>query len=414
MNLRLAITLLCCALVLLTNRWLSYEEGISILVADDTKSYMMLAKTAPALPSADIIPKLASNHTMRLVPAWLVGTSAHALSQPEERMFLVLTLLVCGLIVWTFHRILTQLALTDAQYALSMALFVVNPYTFRYYLAVPAMVGDMVFVLGLALTLLGLLQARLPVVLWGGLIAVLGRQNAVVFLPAALVWLWLGDGWRGRSPAQLIIACVGLAAMIVLPYIVLGKLTAPFSERGLENEALTGLWMWLQSPASGKARQFVEYLLRMNICLLMPSFVLVGGLLASRSRPALRDIPRAVWLALLIAAALYGFAFLGGPDLFMSGVTRYVSHTLVAVMVAFARVLREARLFTSPLLPLSMPRAVLAGIILASSFHHMTTWIAAPSAVAKYFAAVAIVLSLTAGVVTFWKVRRLAAPPSLS
>jgi hypothetical protein len=419
MPLRPAITLLCCLFLLVTNRWLSYEEGITVLVADDTKSYMTIAQAAPALPSAEINPKLASNHTMRLVPAWLVGASAHALSQPEERMFLVLTLLVCAAIVWTFHRILTVLTLSDAQYTLCMALFVVNPYTFRYYLAVPAMVGDMVFVLGLALVLLGLLQTRLLVLLLGGLVAVLGRQNAIVFLPAVLVWLWLGEGWREQKPTSRIIACVLLAATIVIPYIVLGKITAPFSERGLENEALTGVFLWAKSsvPAAAKARQFAEYLLRLNICLLMPLCILAGGLVGKRltvdgSSPrrqpalsALSALPRTVWLALLVLAALYGFAFLGGPDLFMSGVTRYVSHALVAALVAFAVVLREAKLFAKPLLPLSPASVALALLLLAASFHHMTTWIAAPSAVARYFALVAVLLALAAGGITLWKVR---------
>jgi hypothetical protein len=411
MNVRLTLTLLCCAFVLLTNRWLSYEEGISVMIADDTKSYMTLAQAAPTLPSATITPKLASNHTMRLVPAWLVGASAHLLGTSEERMFLVLTLLVCAVIVWTFHHILTQLALTDAQYALCMALFVVNPYTFRYYLAVPAMVGDIVFVLGLAVTLLGLLQTRLFIVLLGGFVAVLGRQNAIVFLPAVLVWLWFGDGWREQKPTSRVITCILLVAVIVVPYIILEKMTAPFSERGLENEALTGIFLWLKSPDSGKAKQFIEYMLRMNICLAMPLCIAFGGWLAKRfvnkKLGFLSELPRNFWLALLIATALYGFAFLGGPALFMSGVTRYVSHTLLAVLVAFALFLRSVGLCTLPFVPLSMPRAMLAAVIFAASFHHMTTWIAAPSAVAKYFAAVSILLSLVAGMVMFWKVRSL-------
>ncbi len=408
MNTRLLSTLLFCGLLLLTNRWLSYEEGISVLIADDTKSYMAIAKAAPALPDGSV--KLASNHTMRFVPAWKVGTMAHILGVSEQSVFLVATLIICGLIVWLTHKILSLLNITDAQYSLCMALFILSPYTFRYYLAVPAMIGDMVFVLGLGGVMLGLLRVQLPMVLLGGFVAVIGRQNAIIFLPAVIIWMLVGNGWKNAVLTARLVKAAALVAVIVVPYILLGIITAPFSEHGLENEALTGVFTWAMSanPISAKFRQFVEYMLRINICLLLPLFILAGALWArlsgssERLRDFLRRLPREVWLALLVMTALYGFAFLGGPDLFMSGVTRYVSHSMIGLFVAFAVVLRELKVFEKIN---GVSSLLLGALIMTGSFHHITTFGGSTSDKAAYFAAISVVVALTAGVVTYFSVK---------
>jgi len=50
-RMRLMSTILLSVFVLLTNRWLSYEDGISIMMADDIQGYMSIAQSAPALPA---------------------------------------------------------------------------------------------------------------------------------------------------------------------------------------------------------------------------------------------------------------------------------------------------------------------------------------------------------------------------
>jgi hypothetical protein len=382
MNTRLVRTLLLSAILLATNRWLSFQEGIDIAKAADTLSYMAIAKAAPALPSE----MFAQNHTMRFVPSWIVGTLAHSTGASEEWMFLLLTVLVCAAIVAVVHRLLQQLALDDTQYTVCMALVVLSPYTFRYYLAVPAMVADMVFVLGFALVLLGLLRTEPMTVLMGGIVAVMGRQNALVFLPAVLLWLWLGNGWKERSAAQRGLWSAAYMAAVLVPYSAISSVVAPFSQKtSMEAKALTGIFLWLGSEAPNKAKVFAEYMFRMNICLLFPVLMMLALIVANRRAFAafVQNLPREVWLALLVFAALYGFALLGGPEEYMTGVTRYVSHAFLALMIVFAVILRQlgaARHICTPV-------AVVLGIcVVVGSLHHLTTIIGSNSDKASVFA----------------------------
>jgi hypothetical protein len=438
--LRTLVILFCCGLVLLTNRWLTFDEGISVLVADDTRSYMALAQAAPLLPSEQTQPKLPSNHAMRLVPAWLVGVAAYATGTDEFRMFVVMTLIVCSGIVWTLHRILCTLELSDAQYTLCMGMFVLNPYTFRYYLAVPAMVGDMVFVCGLGMVILGLLRVQITTLVLGSVLAVLGRQNAIIALPAVVLWIWSDNKWQQQPLSKRIIASVLVIIAVLMPYITLSRLTAPFSERGLEHEALTGMMTWALAPAAAaqKLRLLMEYLWRLNIALLAPLCIIVGvvaGRFAqskqqlqnlSNSTSAhtasvkdtfavLYNLDRRIWLLMLIASVLYGFAFLGGPELFMSGVTRYVSHTLIAVIAAVGLLLQQSNVLSAyPNKKVEHANKILwrtlfliLGLAFIGSLHHLTTWVWGnqTSAVAGYFALLNTFTSLCMGAV-MWQYTR--------
>ncbi len=407
MKTRLLTTLLFCAILLLTNRWLSYQEGIEVLKAADTNSYMTIAQAAPNLPS--LVPEalLPTNHTARFIVPYLAGTIAHFTGISHERMFLVLTLLFCAIVVWAVHRILLELALSETQYTLSMALLIFNPYMFRYYLAVPAMVNDVVFVAGLALVLLGLMRGGFPLVLVGSIVSIAGRQNALVFMPALAVWMLWGEKWREKGLQQALVRFGIVALSVVAVYVLIGRIIAPFSVRGMEGDALTGLVRWTFAPSAGKGKIFAEYVLRTVICLFFFKMILLAAALVLRLQGTsfkilLTSLPREFWLAMLFVAALYGFAFLGGPELFMSGVTRYVSHALPAMVLAFAIALKHFGLFhdaeTAPVL-------ALGALAATSSFHHITTFGGTSSDKALYFAVIYCILAIFAGFVAFIALR---------
>jgi hypothetical protein len=422
MNNRILTTILFCCILLLTNRWLSYEEGISILKAADTQSYMTIAQAAPALPQATSPETmLPTNHSARFIIPYFAGTIAHFTGIAHERIFLVMTLIFCAIVVVTSHKLFNELGVNDTQYALLMALLVFNPYTFRYYLAVPAMVNDIVFVAGLTLTMLGLVRgvARqgLVIILVGSIIAIAGRQNALVYLPALGVWMLWGENWRTSNDGLVkrLVRFGIVAVSIVAVYIVIGRIIASFSVQGMEGDALTGFIRWVIAPSAGKMKVFAEYGLRTVIALLFPLCMLFGAAFAFRFRGVsllqfFVQMPRDFWFALCFVAALYGFAFLGGPDLFMSGVTRYVSHALPAMLCALAMAMVRHNLFARVPDSLSKPQSpvlmMLCGVMTASSFHHMTTFGGSTSDKAMYFAVIYCILAIFAGLLTYHVERR--------
>ena len=408
MSNRVIITLLLCAMTLLTNRWLSYQDGIEILKAADTHSYMTIAKAAPALPQLPPDALLPTNHSARLLAPYLVGTAAKYTGASVEAMFLVLTLVCFFVVVWSLHRALERVGVSDEHYVLVMATLICNPYMFRYYLAVPAMVNDIVFVAGLSLTLLGLVKGSFSATIVGVLVAVVGRQNALVFLPAAASWILFGTAWAARPFARRLAHSAVLVGVTVGVYAGISLIIAPFSVRGMEGDALTGLVRWVVTDGSGKLGQFVEYCLRSAICLFFPIAMLLGAAFGagrggqmnavSSAIGFFRAMPREFWLAVLFVAALFGFAFLGGPELFMSGVTRYVSHALPAAALALALALRYSGALQNVSSPLML---ALGALYFAGSFHHMTTFGGTTSDKAMYFAVIYTILAIFVGIITF-------------
>lgn len=419
MNTRLIATLSFCLILLFSNRWLSFEEGISVLKAADTHSYMTIAKAAPALPVLTTPETmLPTNHSARFIVPYLAGTLAHLTGLSEEWMFTAFTILFCGIVVAACHLMFLELGINAIIHSLLMALLIFNPYSFRYYIAVPAMVNDIVFVAGLAVTLLGLVRGverqGFLIILAGSIIAIAGRQNALVYMPALAAWMLWGEKWQGLALSKRLIQFAIAATTTVAVYVAIGRVIASFSVQGMEGDALTGFIRWAIAPSAGKFKVFAEYCLRTVIALLFPLAILLASGIAARVRGIsfvefFTNLSRDFWFTMLFVAALYGFAFLGGPELFMSGVTRYVSHTMPAMLLALAFALdslhlpeKELSLNTQKVL-----LTLLAGVIVVSSYHHMTTRFGdASSDNAMYFAVKYCILAIFAGLLTFLFVRK--------
>jgi hypothetical protein len=142
-----------------TNRWLSFEEGIGLENATDTKSYMAIAAAAPSLPPADA--QLVTYHAQRFASPYLVGTIAHYSHLSAQQVFRGAVIAMIALIIWIAFRILCCLRVPEQAATLCLSLLILNPYMFRLYLAIPSLLDDLVFVLGLSLLVYGLLQGKL-------------------------------------------------------------------------------------------------------------------------------------------------------------------------------------------------------------------------------------------------------------
>lgn len=398
---RLFVSCILCIIVLLTNRWLTFEEGMSILVADDTKSYMIMAQAAPGLPNNGIM--LASNHTKRIVPSWIAGCLRYLLPMSDFQAFLFLTIVTCALIVFVVHTLLSDLQLSDAQYSLCMAMFILNPYTFRYYLAVPAMVSDLVFVLGLSLIVLFIFRQKTWILVIGCIIAVCGRQNALIIVPALVIWFIFSSKWHHRAKLHFVQQGGLVVVSIFVPYLLLYFLTNPFSERGLENESLTGLWNWIISSSPRKIMVFAEFIFRALIAIIFIVFLLLGATLAKKTRlRIIRQLPREFLLMGAMFFSLFGFALLGGPELFMTGITRYVSHTIILIIVCSALLFRELNIVENLTERNALLYFILGLLLSISSFHHLTSFAGGNSSKNAAYFSVIVVLSAILSAITMY------------
>ena len=106
------------------------------------------------------------------------------------------------LLVLVLHLLLVRMGLSLFAYSLCMALVLLNPYALRPYAIAPGMLTDLVFVLGLALSLLGLRTWRTGLVALGAATSILGRQTELLVLPALAVVIMLGTSRSLRTYEQ--------------------------------------------------------------------------------------------------------------------------------------------------------------------------------------------------------------------
>ena len=94
----------------------------------------------------------------------------------------IFTLILLLYLIKIFTKILQDLKLSTSSIILSISLILFNPYLFRYFLTIPTMVGDLLFIISTLIIFNGLLKKKKLSIFFGFFISLLTRQNAIIFL----------------------------------------------------------------------------------------------------------------------------------------------------------------------------------------------------------------------------------------
>jgi hypothetical protein len=200
------------AFLVATNHWYGWDEGIQVTHALDTETYASIAAAAPGLPNHDI----GSAFTERFASPWILGSVGALLGGGSHTPFRVMGALSMILTLGLLVDICRRLRLGVPETLLCVGLLALNPYVFRGDALAPGPVDD-AFVLGIAIVMWGLVAVRFAGVLAGAVVAILGRQTALLAIPAAAVWIYAGTGWRSRpSRERLLRAALPVALVLVL------------------------------------------------------------------------------------------------------------------------------------------------------------------------------------------------------
>jgi hypothetical protein len=187
----------CTGFVAATNRWLG--SATIHPWGHDLAVYAQIARAAPHLPHGFI----GSAYTQRFGIHYLVGLVS-ALGLSLHASYRVVSLVVIVLLVLAARRVVATVAVGAAAGALALSAFLLNPWsTLRDGILEPASLPDTLFVLGLAVALLGLARVRPWVVAAGLVVAVIGRQTALLAALATLPWMAVAPGWRERGRERL-------------------------------------------------------------------------------------------------------------------------------------------------------------------------------------------------------------------
>lgn len=341
----------------MTNHWFNWPDGIKFVQSNDVQSYEAIARSAPSFPEK-VMP---NQHTQRFVIHYIVGLVSKYLNVPLVSTYNIFLSLILIMILFTLGKTFKRLGLDPASYIFAYGVFILNPYSIRYYLITPGMISDLVFVLGLAVTLYGFLSEKFTFFFFGALLALIGRQTAMVFVPAIVVWILIYK----KYILEGLMTCVSLGVFYF--FLSLAGKTL-FVEADLISTNLFTIIEFMKGPGF-KWASIGEHILRVLIPLFMP-LCLIIGVFPTYFRAPPEKQRRSQWLGcLLMMGAVFAQPLLASPVVAGQNESRLSALGLVAVIFALAIMLKTMEPVFSK--KFSMTHIVLFFVMVLASFHHL-------------------------------------------
>jgi hypothetical protein len=331
-----------------TTRWMEWAEPIRRHYASDELQYESIARAAPGLPNADV----SAAASQRFVSHWLVGVVSEITGLGLHSTYRLTTFLVLALLATVLVRLVVAFDLPVGAGVLALGLVITNPYAWRVLLIAPAMLSDLILVLGVAVCLLGMVDERPWVAIAGALIAVLGRETGIAVVVAVFVWLAIQ-----RRFVPSVVA-------LVLPLVVFGAVKAVGESFALSDPSANGFTVitpLLHLP--GTARELADHFGRVLIASPTALAILAASMLVTRRTT--RELRIAVLLAALVVLQPAFF----NPAWVQHNETRLAA--LGIVPVAFSAAAAFAATPAARSLGITTAASVLVAI---ASLHHRYTW----------------------------------------
>jgi hypothetical protein len=319
------------------NHWYSWEDGIRATQALDTETYARIASAAPGFPHTEI----GSAFTERFAFPWVLGSAGELFGggphTPFRVMFALFVVVTLGLMVDVCRR----LGLAASATLLCVGLFALNPYVFRGDAIAPGPV-DEAFVIGIAILIWGLVAVRFAGVLAGAVVAILGRQSALIAVPAAAVWLYAGTGWRMPRMRRRVGAVALPVATVLVLYGAIKLSITSFTYSFAPSIPSDTVIPVVGHPGSASA--LATHLARIAAPLVLWAGAVAGAFAGLAWAGARLRPPVEFWCAVLIGASIIAQPLIISPHFpgFEANEQRLSALGLLPLCVALAYVLREA------------------------------------------------------------------------
>lgn len=366
--------------ICLTNRWMSFSDGIDFLHADDSRFYLAMSNAAPGFPEENMM----VHHAQRILPHYLLGAlKLITPNVPVSFYYRALSLILILVNIYCLILLLDKLRLSLPVRMGLLSLFVLNPYTIRYYLIAPVMVSDNLFQLGCTLVLLALVEARVGLLFFALGLATIGRQNSILILPGIVVWILSAKSFADKFSLPKRIIFIGLNVFVIWALLfVTKKLTEDFGQNSIPFAHVVSILSWFGSDLFTWAA-LMEHLVRTFIPLLLLFSLAAAIFWNLRNDKAWAKFFSTEQISLfLMVAGLVSVSLLSRPDYIQQSQARYSSFALapgVYLLGKFCEQFWGQESGSKQPLTFALAAALLslAGIF---SLHHLYTWLGPPSA----------------------------------
>lgn len=354
------------ALLFVTNRGIGPWEPI------DAQCYLSIAKSSPRLPENAML----YHYAQRLAVPYTIGAIARIVPVRIETLFVVLVYCSILAITAAWFALTSRCHIEMRLSFLMFAVFVFNPYSFRYYLIYPGMVMDLVFVVGVCLLSLGIVSNRLLLVYLGLVVTALVRQTALLLLPGLVVYLVLKHGSSLLRHFSFTVKWVVVPVLLtIVIYAVTSLVATNFSLPSRNLEHVSGVIDDLRRgiPLS----EGVDFVGRLVLVFGLPISIASGIIPLKRDKAwtGIKGLTYSekyllalfgLWLVLIIAQPM-----LAGPSLTSDGVQRLTGLGSIPFLLAVSIVLQrftDLKMWSVELLVL------LGAVTFACSLHHTYTF----------------------------------------
>jgi hypothetical protein len=380
------------ALVLLFSLFATNRYGDQQLIdfaGWDSHAYIEIAQAAPHLPSADL--RIAFHHAQRAAIPYLIGLCSLLTHLSVQACFRGVLILLILAIVSQFTSLLSELSLPRNAKNILLLFFVFTPYTFRYYIAIPYMLTDLSFQLGLVIVVLGLFKQRPWFILLGFLWASLSRQTALLVIPLVLVWVYLV--WPEAKPLgskqRKALFSIAIVTIGILVYKASGALAALYAQPDINAHHLAGLLDW--ATTSFDPRLMAIFLARVLVPFVIPVCFILGLLFGCSPKNQAGPEKKKIFLLLGGAMLVCSQPILGGPMITGNSQTRLGTLAIVPFLMVIGFILERLNL-EDEFFDQVFPYACLVASL--GSFHHMFSYLGSSDfRLSGHFAAVTFLLS---------------------
>ena len=374
-------------LLFATNRY--GDQYLIDFAGMDSHAYIEIAQAFPHLPPASWVHPIAEFHpceqptaqrfstmayqfAQRAAIPYLIGALSSLTRMSVETCFKGCLIFLILAIVFVFTRLLAELPLPKSAENILLLFFILTPYTFRYYIAIPFMLTDLAFELGLAIVVLGLFKQRPWLTLLGFLLASLSRQTALLLIPFVLGWVY--SVWPDSEPLEgkqkKTLFSIAIVIVGILVYEGSGVLAALYAQPSVNAHHVTAFFDWAATSFDPKV--LCIFLIRGLVPFAIPVCFVFGLLFGCSSKKWEGPEKKKGFLLLGSVILVCSQPILGGPILTGNGITRLVTLALIPFLLAIGFIVQKLNV-EDDLFDRVFPFAcLLAGL---GSFHHMFSYL---------------------------------------
>jgi hypothetical protein len=155
-------------------------EQTRYLGGSDGYDYYLIAKSAP-----NIAENIQFIKNERFFFPYIVGLIGNTFEIDIFSLFRIFSIFLCIIFIFLNFKILYKLNCNNKFILIALLLIICNPYLIRYFISIPTLITDLIFLNATLLILFGFIDGRKNIFFLGIIIGIMSRQNILAFIISA-------------------------------------------------------------------------------------------------------------------------------------------------------------------------------------------------------------------------------------